>query len=214
MSTGFRDNDIGDRVQAAKDAYAATNPIGRNKLSDLTDAEFAASASKWAGYHESVTRSQGAGLGSLESEADCAHEFVTEYMDRVIFDDVVEQFYLKRSGVYVPVSSDVIRGLVQDMPDTLASKYPESSLKKFKSATGVRSIVNLARPQFIRDARSFDTDHTLLGVQNGVLDLKSKTLLTDPSSIVTKRASVKFNPEADCPLFKAFFQRLWGAMRN
>ena len=149
MSTGFRDNDIGDRVQAAKDAYAATNPIGRNKLSDLTDAEFVASASKWAGYHESVNRSQGAGLGNLESEADCAHEFVTEYMDRVIFNDLAEQFYLKRSGVYVPVSSDVIRGLVQDMPDTLASKYPESSLKKFKSATGVRSIVNLARPQIL-----------------------------------------------------------------
>ncbi|MGB3580583.1 MAG: hypothetical protein WBA40_05665 [Roseiarcus sp.] len=46
------------------DTSAATNPIGRNKLGDLTDAEFAASASKWAGYHESVNRSQGAGLGS------------------------------------------------------------------------------------------------------------------------------------------------------
>ena len=208
LASAFGDNEIGDRLQAAKDAYAATNPIGRNKLSDLTDAEFAASASKWAGYQESIARSQGAGLGSLESEADCAHEFVTEYKDRVIFDDVVEQFYLKRSGVYVPVSSDVIRGLVQDMPDALASKYPEGSLKKFKSATGVRSIVNLARPQFIRDTRSFDTDHTLLGVQNGVLDLRSKTLLTDPSSIVTKRALVKFNPEADCPTFKAFFNEI------
>ncbi len=210
LASAFGDNDIDDRLQAARDAYAATNPIGRNKLSDLTDENFVASASKWAGYHESVTRSQGARLGNLESEADCAHEFVTEYMDRVIFDDLVQQFYLKRYGVYVPVSSDVIRGLVQDMPDTLVSKFPASSLKKFKSATGVGGIVNLARPQFIRDARSFDTDHTLLGVQNGVLDLRSNTLLTDPSSIVTKRALVKFNPEADCPTFKAFFNEIMG----
>jgi hypothetical protein len=161
LAEAFRDNDIDDGVQAAKDAYAATNPIGRSKLSDLTDDEFAASASKWAGYHESVPRSQGTGLGNLESEADCAHEFVTEYMDRVIFDDLAEQFYLKRHGVYVPVSSDAIRGLVQDMPDTLALKFPASSLKKFRSASGVRGILNLARPQLIRDARSFDTDHTL-----------------------------------------------------
>ena len=210
LAIGFSDNDIHDRVQAARDAYAAATPMGRRKLGDLTDDEFAASASKWLGYHANSAASQVAGLGSLDTEADCASEFVIEYGDRVIFDDVVGQFYLRRGGVYGPVSEDVIRGLVQDMPDTLASKFPASSLKKFKSSAGVRGILNLARPQFIRDARSFDTDHTLLGVQNGVLDLKSKTLLEHPSSIVTKRASVKFNPEADCPAFKAFLREIMG----
>ena len=102
---------------------------------------------------------------------------MTEYADRVIFDDLAQQFYLKRHGVYVPASDDVIRGLVQEMSDILASKFPVSSLKKFRSASGVRGIVNLARPQLIRDARSFDTDHTLLGLQNGVLDLKIEDAL-------------------------------------
>jgi len=188
------------------------HPMGREKLSDLTDNEFAASASKWLGYRAITPPSPG--VGSLESEADCADEFVAEYADRVIFDDLAEQFYRRRHGVYVPVSDDVIRGLVQDMPDTLASKFPAISLKKFKSAIGVRNIVNLARPHFIRDARTFDADNTLLGVQNGVLDLKTKTLLTDPSSIVTKRASAKFNPDADCPKFKAFFQEIMGGDRE
>ena len=128
----------------------------------------------------------------------------------MIFDDLAQQFYLKRHGVYVPASDDVIRGLVQEMSDTLASKFPASSLKKFRSASGVRGIVNLARPQVIRDARSFDTDHTLLGLLNGVLDLKTRTLLDNTSSIVTKRASVKFNPDADCPIFKAFFHEIMG----
>ena len=51
LAIGFSDNDIHDRVQAARDAYAAATPMGRRKLGDLTDDEFAASASKWLGYH-------------------------------------------------------------------------------------------------------------------------------------------------------------------
>ena len=210
LASVFQDDQFDDRIQCVRDAYEAANPMGRNKLSDLTNNEFVTYISKWTMYRTTTTSSTVMGLISLESEADCASEFVEEFREHIKFDDVAEQFYLRRHGVYVPVSADVIRGLVQDMPDSLADRFPQSSLKKFKSASGVRNIADLARPQLIADARSFDTDPMLLGVQNGVLHLKTETLSTSPSSIVTKRASVKFSPGANCPNFKAFLEHIMG----
>jgi putative DNA primase/helicase len=54
-----------------------------------------------------------------------------------------------------------------------------------------------------------DSDHYLLGVQNGVLDLKKKELIElTPDCYVVKRAGVAFEPEADAPRFKKFLEEI------
>jgi len=54
-----------------------------------------------------------------------------------------------------------------------------------------------------------DSDHYLLGVQNGVLDLKKKELIElTPDCMVVKRAGVSFDPEADAPRFKQFLKEI------
>jgi phage/plasmid-associated DNA primase len=48
----------------------------------------------------------------------------------------------------------------------------------------------------------------LLGLQNGVLDLRTRTLTKDCPSIVTKRVAANFNASADCPRFKKFMKEI------
>jgi putative DNA primase/helicase len=51
----------------------------------------------------------------------------------------------------------------------------------------------------------FDTDTMLLGVTNGVLDLRTGQLMpVSPDVLVSKRCNVAYEPGADCPRFSQF----------
>ena len=53
------------------------------------------------------------------------------------------------------------------------------------------------------DMAECDADSYLIGVLNGVVDLKSGKLLPpDPSRLDTKRVNAHFDPEAQCPLYQ------------
>ena len=54
-------------------------------------------------------------------------------------------------------------------------------------------------------ATLLDADPNLLGVRNGIVDLRSRTLLKPrPEILVTKRAAPAFDPSAQCPAFDRF----------
>lgn len=54
-------------------------------------------------------------------------------------------------------------------------------------------------------ARKLDAEPYLLGVQNGILDLRSRQLIEPrPNLWVTKRAATIYDPVARCPLFEKF----------
>ena len=54
-------------------------------------------------------------------------------------------------------------------------------------------------------ASALDANPNLLGVRNGIVDLRSGTLLKPgPEILVTKRAAVDFDPNAQCPAFDKF----------
>ena len=54
-----------------------------------------------------------------------------------------------------------------------------------------------------------DNDPLLLGVKNGVVDLKTMKLIApDPSVLVVKRANVIFDPRADAPRFRTFLEEI------
>lgn len=84
-------------------------------------------------------------------------------------------------------------------------------LQKSSEARSIRAMIEMARsePGMTRRATEFDADPMLLGVQNGVLDLRSASLLpVSPDILVTKRCNVTYDPTARCPLFMEFLKEI------
>lgn len=72
-------------------------------------------------------------------------------------------------------------------------------------------MISLAKAEegMTRRASEFDADEWLLGVANGVLDLRKGVLLpVTPDVLVSKRAAVAFDQAARCPTWEAFMQRI------
>lgn len=69
-----------------------------------------------------------------------------------------------------------------------------------------------ASPPFVPmevSAAALDADPNLLGAPNGILDLRTCTLQpASPEVLVTKRANVHYDPSADCPMWRAFIERV------
>ena len=62
----------------------------------------------------------------------------------------------------------------------------------------------------IGEAGRLDADPWLLGVKNGVVNLKTGTLLApDPKMLITKQANAKFLPEEDCPKWMEFLNQIF-----
>lgn len=91
----------------------------------------------------------------------------------------------------------------------------------------ISNMIKIAasEPQICVPVAELDKDKCLLGVGNGMVDLRSGELLApDPAKRITRITPVEYDPNADCPLFKqtvldvfddnveltGFFQRLVG----
>jgi putative DNA primase/helicase len=92
-------------------------------------------------------------------------------------------------------------------PDETATKRFMAHVERSSMAPRLRAMSDMAKsePGMTRCLTEFDADPMLLGVTNGVLDLRSGKLLpVSPSVLVSKRANVPFDPGTDCPRFKRF----------
>ena len=81
-----------------------------------------------------------------------------------------------------------------------AARFVTKSLGK----PGITAMVDLARGEsgIPLDHEELDANDWLLGVLNGVLDLKTgKLRLADPRDLMTKQCPVAFDPDAECPRF-------------
>lgn len=140
------------------------------------------------------------------------------------------------TGVYWRKAADVeiehwaketIRALVTEADDheDRAEFFQFCAISQ--QAKMVRNMVSLAAsdPRVLVPAAALDANPDLLGVQNGVIDLKTGTLLPpDPGYLITKVCGAPYDPSAQCPLWEqtvldafkgdsamaSFFQRLIG----
>ena len=77
---------------------------------------------------------------------------------------------------------------------------------KSQSIGVIKAMIEIAKsePGMTINASKFDADPLLLGVTNGVVDLRTGELLpTTPDLLVSKRCNVSYDPLVDCPRFKA-----------
>lgn len=94
----------------------------------------------------------------------------------------------------------------QDMRDTLLKHAAKS-----EQASRVRAMLDLAatEPEISMLAESFDTDPTVLNVENGTLDLKSGALKSHRrEDHLTKIARVEYDADAKAPRWKRFMSEI------
>lgn len=82
-----------------------------------------------------------------------------------------------------------------------------------ESRRAIKAMIDLARsePPIPVRMSSFDTDPWLLNVENGTVDLRTGELKAhDPGDLITKVAPLVYGPEASCPTWLAFLDRIMG----
>lgn len=127
----------------------------------------------------------------------------------------------------------VVQFLRDEAARQLAAGVEEEKIRKLirhiensSRAPNLRAMIEMAKsePGMTRQASEFDADPMLLGVSNGVLNLRNGQLrLPSPDLMVSKRCNVGYDSSATCPRFdqfmleiqpypdvRAFLQRLAG----
>ena len=97
------------------------------------------------------------------------------------------------------------------MRDGKDTKLMLTDIKRSSSRRALEDMIKLARsePGMSVALSELDNNPYLLGVQNGVVDLKKGTLLSpDPNLLVTKYCNIGFDSEAKCPQFCAFLEQV------
>jgi putative DNA primase/helicase len=96
-------------------------------------------------------------------------------------------------------------------PDAPNTKRLMAHVERTSKAQNLRAMVDMAKsePGMTVGIGEFDNDPMLLGVANGVLDLRSGQLHTiSPGLLVSKRCAVEFDGSAECPTFMRFLARV------
>lgn len=82
-------------------------------------------------------------------------------------------------------------------------------VERTSKAPNLRAMIEMAKsePGMMRSLNEFDADPMLLGVANGVLDLRTGNLLpVSPDLLVSRRCPVAYDPAATPPLFLRFLE--------
>ena len=92
-----------------------------------------------------------------------------------------------------------------------SAKRMMAHVRYTSKATNLRAMIEMAKsePGMTVRLSDFDDDPMLLGVTNGVLDLRtSKLLPVSPDVLVSKRCNVAYDPSATCPRTVQFLKEV------
>jgi putative DNA primase/helicase len=102
-----------------------------------------------------------------------------------------------------------------------AARTADEGTRKALLSHALKSESEAKRKAMIASAQSepgipvlpeeFDADPMLLNCESGLIDLRTLSLQPHRrEALCTKRAPVRYDPDADCPLWRAFLQRVTG----
>lgn len=107
--------------------------------------------------------------------------------------------------------SRLVDGLILTLPQAIDDPNLKGDFERFVGSAGTAtSVVRVLKRRAKQvNSRVFDSKPYLLGVQNGVIDLKTRTFRPhDASDYLTKRANVIYDASATCPLFEQFIAEI------
>jgi putative DNA primase/helicase len=88
-----------------------------------------------------------------------------------------------------------------------------ASAERVQTAGGLRALSDLAsrRAPIIVESKDLDASAHLLGVPNGVVNLRTGELgAFVREELITRRTAVRYNPEAECPRWERFLVEVLG----
>ena len=118
------------------------------------------------------------------------------------------------TGAIFRFAKDTVAGIYQEAArfnDDERRRLIGKHAVKSESAQRLRAMVSLAESDLQVVTRPTDFDHSpwLLNVANGTLDLRTGDLLPHRREVmITKLAPVEYDPDARCPLWDAFLERI------
>jgi putative DNA primase/helicase len=119
-----------------------------------------------------------------------------------------EDPYRAAQALVKAMAEDAAKNFTDNPSDSNALKQL-TEVRRASKKPAIDAMIALAKAEdgMSVDMSECDADSYLIGVQNGVVDLKSGKLLPpDPSRLVTKRVNVHFDPEAECSLYEKFLK--------
>lgn len=121
------------------------------------------------------------------------------------------------SGQVIEIAKEVVRGMAAApafSQDEEAQRKWRSHVKASLQITRLKAMLELAQshPALTTRPESLDNHPTLLGVANGVVDLKTGRLSpARKEDLLTMHSSVQFDRKAKCPKFNAFLADILGS---
>ena len=98
-------------------------------------------------------------------------------------------------------------------PDDPKTKRLMAHIERSSTAQKIAAMISMAKsePGMTIQLHQLDADPFMLGVENGVLDLREGVLLAaSPDLLVTKRCAVTYDPTETAPTWEAFIARITG----
>ncbi|WP_134496586.1 phage/plasmid primase, P4 family [Microvirga pakistanensis] len=150
--------------------------------------------------------------------------FAKRYQGKLIYIPQLQQWYgwagANWTSVSIPEIEQFANIVVEEELVAAHERYraePSDSNKAlarkaerfYESLSKVRNIIGAAMsvPGMWASINEFDRDPMLLGVRNGVVDLRTGQFLEPhPSQHISKQAGAVFDPDADCPKWRRFLQ--------
>lgn len=207
-------------IDATAQKHASGNDTtGFPRLSEIIGEPAVSKIMDWLGLKDGTSRSKVYSMTDLGN----SHRMVDQFGADIKYCHKARRWYiwngkywqLDQSGMIVRKAKKTLRSIIKEtasITDDDQRKAMLQHIKTSENAFRVRSMIELAQSEdgISISPEEFDADNYLLNCQNGTLDLRTGSLLPHSREhLITRIIPVTYDPEAKCPKWKVFLNRIF-----
>ena len=217
------DEELDDRltnVRTTFENHKNQKPVsGQKWLKELLGPDGADWIAKFLGnksataQHEELNPDFTLTVAQIASDDDAARTFAKHVRPTLRYGNSLKQWFRCRRQVFEPVPPSMAQGLVSDFAQEAHRQLgkAESFPKGIKSRSRINAILELSRSRLAIAEEKIDRDRDLIGLSDGrVFDLRTGDYVAPHAEVfVTKKLGASFDPQAQCPLWLQFLDRIF-----
>jgi putative DNA primase/helicase len=141
--------------------------------------------------------------------------FIPEWKKWIVWNG--SHWKIDNDGAAMRLAKDTVETMYEEAFKTAVNSERDALLKhaiKSQAEARLKAMVNLAEsePSVVLSAKELDADPWLIGVQNGVIELKTGQFRpASQEDLITKQANVAFDLEAKCPEWRKLLDTVTGS---